>query len=291
MFYNYSNNIDYDTKYKICIAVSGETRNFNTTTHAQLAKFKSKLEALNFEVYIVAHTWTHSAVPQHTHLFNEIKFEDQADIDRWVLSHYALRAPLRHDSPLLDIRNPADVKVKMMEARRSYGQLWGAFSSFKMFSTSDNIPGCDLLIRWRWDLGIDNYVINGIRISDDDMKIVQNYNFEYLNVSMRRMAAEGANMRPIGATDGTGGITANSNGIDTRNFVLPTLNDRFIIFNLSAAGILSTSNFTEVFDNILRVGTRVENFDGHTLWYTVLLNMGISMCIDIPQMTNLMRET
>ena len=74
MFYNYNQTIDFDKKYKVCIAVSGETRNYNTTAHIQLEKFINKLKDLNFEVYVVAHTWEHCETPTNVKFINDSRF-------------------------------------------------------------------------------------------------------------------------------------------------------------------------------------------------------------------------
>jgi hypothetical protein len=286
MFYNYDQTIDFDTKYKICIAVSGETRNYNTTTPLQLEKFINKLKSLNYEVYVVAHTWAHCEIPKDFKLINDLRVDDQSVIDRWVMEDFLNRAPNGHNKSPIDINSKSAINNKLQEARRNYGQCWSAFRSFEMFNNG-KIPECDLLIRWRWDLGIDNFIPSQVSLSQDQINTLMECNFAYMNTHMRLMVTEFD--KKFGVTDGTGGIHANCNGWDTKNFVLPTLNDRFMIFNKPAAGILASTDFPRLLDNILRISTKVENFNGHTLWYTVILNQHISMCIDLPQITNVMR--
>lgn len=286
MFYNYERKINFNTKYKICIAVSGETRNYNTSTHLQLEKFINKLKDLNYDVYVVAHTWAHCEMPNDFKLINDFRVDDQSVIDRWVMEDFLNRAPNGHDKPAININNKLEVKGKLQEARRNYGQCWSAFRSFEMFNNG-KIDECDLLIRWRWDLGIDNHSPGYVPLSDSQKDALMECNFAYLNTHMRMMI--GTYNKKFGITDGTGGIHANNNGMNTTNFVLPTLNDRFMIFNKPAAGTLASASFPEILHNMLRISHRVENFDGHTLWYSVILNIGISMGVDLPQITNVTR--
>jgi len=301
MLYSDSRQIDYDKKINILIAVSGETRCFNTLTHRDLKFFKEKLQSLNYDVIIVGHTWKHCDPVQNQHLslFDAIEVTDQKIIEDWVMEDFVTRCP-NHDYNSFNITNtPIDIKSKesinktLKLARYAWGQHWSAFASFKQFSKkkfkSRRNPGFDILIRWRWD---EAFYIPGTYYKPGERrdKKLENTLFEsffnYLNSAIRMMNYEGA--RPFGATDGTGDITADNKPFFPLRFDVPILNDRFMIFNKQAAENLQI-DFERILGDLLRFSSRQECYEGHTLWYTILFNLGISMTCDLPIFCNVAR--
>jgi len=303
MFYLHPDLIDYDKKINILIAVSGETRCFNTDTHRHLKFFKEKLQSLNYDVTIIGHTWKHCDLvkSQHLSLFDAIEITDQKIIEDWVMEDFVTRCPNQSENSFNIINTPIDINNKksinntLKLARYAWGQHWSAFTSFKQFRgekfKSRKNPGFDILIRWRWDGAFyipGTYYKPGERRDKKLEKTLFELYFNYLNSTIRMMIDEDA--RPFGATDGSGFITSDNNKTFLPlRFDVPVLNDRFMIFNKNAAENLTQFDFKRMLGDLLRCSTRKECYEGHTLWYTLICNLGISMTCDLPIFTRVVK--
>jgi len=302
MFYSDSHQIDYDKKINILIAVSGETRCFNTLTHRHLKFFKEKLQSLNYDVIIVGHTWKHCDPIENRHLslFDAIEVTDQKIIDDWVMEDFVTRCPNQNHNSFNITNTPIDIKSKesinntLKLARYAWGQHWSAFTSFKQYRKKNfknrRNPGFDILIRWRWDgsFSVPHLYYNRGERDKRLENTLRESSFNYLNSAIRMMNYKDA--KPFGTTDGTGYIRA----VDNKTFLplqfdVPILNDRFMIFNHQAAGILADTGFKIILGELLRHSHRKESYEGHTLWYTILFNLGISMTCDLPIFCNIAR--
>lgn len=309
MFYatSYHKNfkVDYTKKINILIAVSGETRCFNELTHSHLKFFKEKLESLNNNVFVIGHTWKHCPPidKQHYSLFDALDIVDQKIIDDWVLEDFLTRCPnndinsfnITQPNKRVDIKNKESIDIALKLARYSWGQHWSAFASFKKYNKktfkSRHSPPFDILIRWRWDnsISLDNYtgyVGSDFKLTEGICQLF----FNYLNTRIRMINFP--DDRPIGITDGASTIATKKAGENFLpiEFGAPILNDRFIIFNNQAAKILQDTDFPETLELLYKWSDRKQSFEGHTLWYTILLNLGINMNIDLPIFVNLMRS-
>lgn len=295
--------IDYKKKLKVLIAVSGELRCFNRFTHRNLKFFKEKLQSMYYDVTIVGHTWEHcgSIDNEHLNLFDALEVTDQKVIDDWVMEDFVTRCPnpafdsfkITEPNKPINITSRKSIANSLKLARYSWGQHWSAFASFKKYGQNKfknrKNPGFDILIRWRWDGSFSyNYYT---RYKPKDEKFEATFFevcFDYINAKIRQMNYPDA--KPFGATDGTGGIWSNEKDCFLPiQFSAPILNDRFMIFNHRAALALMNTDFPYIMDELLKHSERRESYEGHTLWYTILLNLGISMVCDLPIFTALSR--
>jgi len=296
--------VDYNKKINILIAVSGETRCFNAVTHHHLKFFKEKLESLNNNVFVIGHTWKHCPPidKQHYRLFDALEVADQKIIDDWVLEDFLTRCPnhstnsfnITQSNQRVDIKNKESIDTALKLARYSWGQHWSAFASFKKYKQTKfktrQSPPYDILIRWRWDNSVSlehykTFMPANIELEESIFELF----FNYLNSRIRMINFHGD--RPIGITDGASSIaTEEDQQFLPIEFGAPILNDRFIIFNNQAANILRDTNFPDLLELLYKYSFRKQNFEGHTLWYTLLLNLGINMNLDLPIFINLMRH-
>lgn len=269
---------------KIAICVSGETRMFRDpeiapeTFEKDLYAFKKILNDLGHEVDLYGHTWKHCNT---THIngndFKRIKVQDQAVIDHWIKKNIFLRSPLILEQTLNPMHADDDgfIEEHVKNGRRTYGQIWSAFEAFDLVTDEDEY---DVVVRWRWDLGLWR---------------PNEYNIKQLNYILYKIAHYPGK---LGATSGNSDIIPfdyDSRGFNVSFSFTGTIEDVIIFFTNDIVKLTHIDPKEEILDSILRdglKGTPVD--DAHTLWYQyILYGLRIPMDLGVPMMFNLSRTT
>lgn len=259
--------LDYNKSYNITIAVSGETRNYNSLQGTHLRKFVSILKNLGHRVSLVGHTWEHCDLPNNEHnKFLRIQIDKQDIIKDWMLENIFLRAPLNKNLNI-DI-NKTDFNSIINEhadmAKRMYGQVWSALTAIKLANSTDP----DVCIRWRWDLSYENKFSekSNAKLNKAYVKKLDNY---YLDLAIRKVAA--TKNRPILLTSSNTMLSPSYVPRGYGFMVTATIEDTAMFLNRASYNKIVEHDISTGFDKVFKDELRGDSTaDGHTLWYSYL---------------------
>lgn len=243
---------------KIAICISGETRGFNwvsdTGEHMpegyELQNFINLIQEQypGTECHIYAHTWDHCKAPNKD-LFDYKKLEigSQQEIIDWVAERFVRRAysnAMDFDQrvTLKELGSEAYTKTVLEVSKNNYAQQWGAFKAYNLLQ---DVPDkYDAVIRWRWDNGIPEYVVDMLpRFWKAWDQIFQNPNEDQGFTLFQSMTYY--------------------------SFVTPGVlapEDIFFVHNEPASKILREIDFPNMLDNIIMQQIGPEKYANHTLW-------------------------
>ena len=133
---------------KIALCISGETREYNQ--YLGPTSFINYLRSKGAEVDIYGHTWKHCGVPDEsdTIKFKKLVIEDQKVIDDWVDLNPMKNGWDTEKEP--HISSDEWFREVYHNTRVKIGQHIGGFNCLRMPDPDEY----DIVIRWRWDLGL-----------------------------------------------------------------------------------------------------------------------------------------
>lgn len=224
---------------KIALCISGETRHYNKYFGPEV--FITWLMSHGHSVDVFGHTWTHCDVPSSSDIirFKELLIEDQDT----VISNWVLENPEKRGWPG-DFKDQAEMLNK---TKAKCGQHVGGIKSLQMPNTEDY----DVFIRWRWDLTINNDVLNGKMYMLDDLWLPK--------LEFTRTRSE-----PVGITSCLSWLTAE----------YPSIEDTHYIFNKSAHKNLKQIDTLGAIEGIWNDGPDADFVSYHILWNYLLIRFG-----------------
>jgi len=133
---------------KIALCISGETREYNQ--YLGPTSFINYLRSKGAEVDIYGHTWKHCGVPDEsdTIKFKKLVIEDQKVIDDWVDLNPMKNGWDTEKEP--HVSSDEWFREVYHNTRVKIGQHIGGFNCLRMPDPDEY----DIVIRWRWDLGL-----------------------------------------------------------------------------------------------------------------------------------------
>lgn len=253
---------------RIAVMLSGETRNYNTVSDRQHPKyFVNILKEYYDTVDVYGATWSHCEKPNLDRLeLLQFKQLDQRIIDDWVMEDFMYRGwnndNWNPDNRLDQMGPEAFVDAVLARTRAAYGQHWIGFESFSM----PNVEDYDIFIRFRWDLGFDNFP------SEEIEKWVINRNI-YTKIQWIYNLKQNEDI----------GILLTANNSFIHPFCNTSIEDTMFIMNAGAMTELRKKNIQErllrVFKDFASGGIKSA---AHTLWHQLIWydDFNIGMHID-----------
>lgn len=169
---------------KIAVCVSGQTRRHNFYKDKWLEDLNELFGPNNCDLY--GHTWRGQPAPHYMNLFKGYTCDDQDMIKTWVDKNPFQR--MYHNQAWLD--NP-EYRDMMKDGRwyehaldatvRAYGQYWSALLCFKQIEQD-----YDIIVRYRWDIGINKTNLNDVRLAITNFKKAQKQGTESIPGEIRK---------------------------------------------------------------------------------------------------------
>jgi hypothetical protein len=251
---------------KIALCISGETREYND--YFGPSSFINYLRSKGAEVDIYGHTWTHCNVPEEsdTIKFKELLIEDQTIIDDWVNLN-----PMKNG---WDTKKEPHVSADEWfeevyhNTRVKIGQHIGGFNCLRM----PDAEQYDIVIRWRWDLGI-----MGSDIKHDD-GLPEHEHYLLDTIFYPKLEWASTRIEPLALTSSESYYAQYG----------PCVEDTYYLFNKRAMRCI---NKLDLYFQIIKLweGGKIGY---HTLWNRLLADKGgIKIGTHLPNVTKFYKST
>lgn len=261
---------------RIAVMLSGETRNYNTVGDRQHPQyFVNILKEYYDTVDVYGTTWSHCEPPDPTKLaLKQFVQIDQSVIDEWVMEDFMYRG-WNHDSwnpnnRLDQLGSELFVDTVLTKTRAAYGQHWIGFESFAM----PDVNEYDIFIRFRWDLGLDNFPSHDIEQWIIDRNI-------HSKISWIHNLEQTENMNML--------LTTNNSFIHP--YCNTSIEDTMFIMNSGAVAELRKHTIQErllrVFNDFCNGGIKSS---AHTLWHQLIWYDEINIGMHIDNIFSLNRD-